>query len=569
MTSIEFERLLDQADEEARQENWQACLETLSQAIALDPEHVGAISGQGTCLIQMNRPSEAVPFFRRAVELKPDSTDAYNNLGIALALSGQFAAAESAYQKAANLDPDDAKPWKNLAMLYLQANRLLEGVQILAAVLKNNPRDVDALFILAQCYEEAEDYNSARDLYQEVLKNDPDHRHAREALERIPQAAPDLSRIARPEHASKLAALKGLKSIRKDISAGDRLVSSIPSTVPAQKPMVAFLGPPEAATETRLGPVVQAMLNIGCSVKVGIRLDPADLPGYDTWFFSRPHASDDLLIAIEQCCQAGKRVIIDLDEDFHHLPADYAGYDQFGPGNPSALKALEKILGQANMLTVPSPVLAERYQKFAHQVKVVPDIWSRANPLWDKPTPRRDTLQIGMVGTHVHPRDAALLKADLTRLMREYRQLLLTIGVDLRLYDSLGKIPEDRHLFLPAGRLEDYPYTLANYDILLIPLQDIPFNQAKSDLPLLEAGIRRIPWVASPIPAFRDWLVGGMFAEKDGDWYAAIKKLIGDPDLRESLGNAGRQKAETRESTAALQQWLALFDYPGNSFGRG
>jgi hypothetical protein len=318
---------------------------------------------------------------------------------------------------------------------------------------------------------------------------------------------------------------------------------------PSAQAAVAFYGPPEAATELRLSPVIHALVSSGRKVKVSLKFDEKDLEQCEVFCFSRPHGSPELTEAVERCARAGKHTLVDLDVDFHNLPAGWPGYEQFGPGSLEALQRLERTLSVASLVTVSSSLLAERYRPFAREVEVTPTGWSRSNPLWEKPAQPRDTINIGIMGTHVQPKDVLLVKNDLGRLMKEFRQALTVFSFNLGFMDVFSSMPEERLLYLPVGRLDDYPYLLANYDILLVPLQDNAYNAALPDLPLLEAGVRRIPWVASPISSFKEWSVGGLFAETSGDWYSAVKRLIQEPSLRWELGEAGREKAEGREGS--------------------
>jgi Flp pilus assembly protein TadD len=549
MNPDSFETLLTQADAEARQGDWEATYAHLKRAAELEPQHPGALTGLGTCLIQLGRPVEAVPHFQQAVTLAPDSPEAHNNLGVAFALAEQLEAAAAAYERALALDANHAPAWKNLAMVYLRRDRLVEGVQILAAVVKAYPRDTEALFLLATCYEDGGDLASARALYQETLKFQPDHPQARQALARLPQPNADPVRIARPEHAHKLAALKGLRKAPEATRPGAQNGGAAARSGAALR--VAFFGPPEPATEARLAAPAQTLGEGGFQVKVGTKFDPANLEEFNTFVFANPHRSTHLAAAIEQCALAGKRVVVDLDRDFLHPPS----FQETGPGQPEALQALETALAKADLLTVPAQLLAERYAPLAKRVAVIPYSWNPKNLLWSKPAPRRQTVNIGLVGAHTHPKDLKVLQQDLVKLLRERPQALLAVGEDFSLYQSFASLSDARRLFIPAGRTEDYPYLLAHFDILLVPLYDDLFNQARSDLPLLGAGARGIPWVATPIAAFQAWGAGGLFAGQRGDWYTALKRLLDDAELRRDLGEAGRRKAAERESGQMLRLW--------------
>ncbi len=206
-----FDNLLEQADVFARAGQWQEAYDYLGRAAELQPQHAGTVTGQGTCLIQLGRPQEALAYFKRVTELMPASPDAHNNLGVVQAIVGDAAAAETAYKQALTCDGEHVPTWKNLAQLYLQHDRISEGVPILANLVKAHPDDVEALVLMAGCYEEGEDTASALVLYREALKYQPENAEAKAAVNRLAPPA-DLTHIARPEHAKKLAALKGLKA---------------------------------------------------------------------------------------------------------------------------------------------------------------------------------------------------------------------------------------------------------------------------------------------------------------------------------------------------------------------
>ena len=210
MASLPFDSLLEQADVCARAGQWQTTLELLSQAAALEPQHAGMVTGQGTCLIKLGRPTEALDYFRRVTALAPASAEAHNNLGVNYAVLQDVPAAEGAYKKALECAPDHEPAWKNLAQLYVEAGRFDEGVPLLSRYIRAHREDAEALTLMATCYEEGEDNESALLMYKEALKYQPDNVLAKAGLARL-APAPDLTHIARPEHAKKLAAHKSLR----------------------------------------------------------------------------------------------------------------------------------------------------------------------------------------------------------------------------------------------------------------------------------------------------------------------------------------------------------------------
>ncbi len=527
-----FDHLLAQADASAQRGDWLAAFDHLQSANRLVPDHTGVLTGMGTCLIQLSRAPEAILYFQQVTALAPDSPEAFNNLGVAQALDGQLDGAEAAYQQAITLAPEHQQAWKNLAVVYLRQARWEEGVPILAALIKDHPQDVESLDLLAQCYEAGGEIESARALYQQILSLDSEHEAARAALARLtPAASPD--RIARPEHAKKLAALKGLK---QDVSAQARAAQS-----------VVIYAPDELADSDRMKKMAETLAGEGWTPRLSPAFDPADLGRDDLLVFAQPHFSGNLLAGVSACIQSGKPFAIDLVQDDRCLPVEHPLYSQLGPGNPRAAQTLEVMLREAQWVSLTSPALAERFRPQAKEVKVILPAWSHANPLWEKPCAPHITLNIGWIGNPAERGDLLAIRPDLLKILRAVPQSALVIAGDGGAYERFHALPEARRQFLPAASSGDIPYLLAQLDILIIPWRASPWNQTRSDQPLMQAGIRRVPWVATPIPAYKAWEAGGLFAEKAGDWYTALKKLALDPGLRKELGEAGREKAKDRQ----------------------
>ena len=117
MATSAFDTLLVQADDAARQGHWSAALTALQQASRLEPDHTGALTGLGTCLIQLDRPAEAVAALQKVTRLAPLTAEAHNNLGVVYTCVGQPAEAEAAFRRALECAQEHVPAWKNLAML--------------------------------------------------------------------------------------------------------------------------------------------------------------------------------------------------------------------------------------------------------------------------------------------------------------------------------------------------------------------------------------------------------------------------------------------------------------------
>lgn len=557
MYSQSYETLLAQADEAARQGDWQTALSTLEQVANLAPQDPGVLTGLGVCLIQVGRVDEALPLFEKVAAMLPTSAEAQASLGLGYALAGRLEAAATAYQRALSLDGENAQTWKNLAAVYLRQGRMAEGVPILAALVKSNLDDWEAAYLLAQCYEAADEAESARTLYERVLEIQPDHAEARQALERLPAPVSGMPRLARPEHAQKLAALKSLREKRG--SCPQPFEGRTPHSPPSAASLrVAFYGPPEVLTEARLGAPARALAQSGARVKVGLRLEANDLEQFDYFVVANPHLSTQLLEICQAARLAGKRLVVDIDRNFHALPKTSPQSTRGGAGNPKVLRHLERVLSQADVVIVPHTSLAQCYQSYASWVEVIPHFWDGSNPLWYKPSPPRSTFNLGLLWSYTQPGDLRVIKDGVKRLLQEHSQVLLAFAGEVALYQAFSDVAEERRLYLPAGRIEDYPYLLAQFDLLLLPLENNAYNRSQTDLPLLEAGIRGLPWVASPTQAFQEWGAGGLLVPQAADWYEALKMLLNDPSYYRQLSQAGQARAAERHLDAEHNPWLAV-----------
>jgi len=548
MTDSQFDQLLIRADQQARDGHWQDTLTSLQQADSINPRHSGVLTGLGSTLIQLGRLEEAVPFFEQVAILAPDSPEAHNNLGVIYTLTGDLVQAEAAYQKTLELDGEHLMAWKNLAVVYLRQHKYSEGVQILAALVQAHPEDTESIMLLASCYQDGGDADSARFLYQKVLEIEPQNLAAQDGLKNLPPASTGVERIARPEHAKKLAALKGLVK-------GDGKIHLPPAKA---KINVAFYGPPEAAVETRLGPVIQALGDAGHQVQVSVSPQTADFDRFDAYVFLRPHSRSELSEAFMECVQRNKRVLLDLDEDYFHLPEASMAYAQSGGGNQAGLETLRTCLRQASLVTAASPALVEMGKTYNQRVEYLPPVWNSKNIFWGKPAAPRTKIQLGLLGTHTLTSDLPLVREALIQLLRQRPDVLLGAGADVKLLMNFDAVPDEQQFFLPAGKLEDYPYMLSNFDLLLFPLEDNPYNQARSDLPLVEAGARGVAWLATPVASFEAWGAGGLFAATTDEWLERLNELVDDAAKRKQLAENGKKKAEEREISQVISKWEAV-----------
>jgi glycosyltransferase involved in cell wall biosynthesis len=142
-------------------------------------------------------------------------------------------------------------------------------------------------------------------------------------------------------------------------------------------------------------------------------------------------------------------------------------------------------------------------------------------------------------GSKSHEKDFSVVVPALVRIMEEFPHVSLYIGGYLELDSTLEKF-HDRVKRLPFVDISRLPYNLSKVDINIAPLEvNNPFCEAKSELKYFDAGLLKIPTVASPTDAYRCAIqhgVNGYLAGSSEEWYDFLKALVEDAGLRAMMG---------------------------------
>ena len=95
------------------------------------------------------------------------------------------------------------------------------------------------------------------------------------------------------------------------------------------------------------------------------------------------------------------------------------------------------------------------------------------------------------------------------------------------------KIDKQRCTSSPLSPIREYPKLFSKIDIGIVPLNDLPFNHAKSYIKGLEYAAAGVPFVSSYSPEY-EYLANagvGRVAHNAEEWQYHLKELI-DPKLR-------------------------------------
>lgn len=263
---------------------------------------------------------------------------------------------------------------------------------------------------------------------------------------------------------------------------------------------------------------------------------------------------------IEKARALGQRVIVDVDDHFEQLDPSNRAYAATSPANPVRNREHYRAsILAADTIVVSTPTLQDWYQRFHRDVRLVRNAVNPADFDIHPVTTRRPV--IGWMGAvDWRSRDLETLTAWLPDLLEDHDLMFHHSGHHpgtRPIWEIIG-LPIDRVIvrrMVPRNRIRE----LMCFDIGMVPLSDVPFNRAKSNLKGLEYAAAGIPFVAQALPEYLH-LVAGRCAITPDDWYDQVTALL-DPGQRRQEAAANRTVVTTMHTIAQrADQWRAVFD---------
>jgi predicted O-linked N-acetylglucosamine transferase (SPINDLY family) len=175
------------------------------RAVAATPDDPRAIVSLGAVQVSLGQLKEALGNLMRATELAPPLADAWYNLGRSLQQLGRVDDAIAAYRRVVALAPHDAEALNNLGLL-LAPGAAHEAAQCFERALAIRPRFVGALYNLGQALQTLHRHGDAASCFQRALALRPGHRgaeiklgYALRDMGRLDDAAAALERATRTQ----------------------------------------------------------------------------------------------------------------------------------------------------------------------------------------------------------------------------------------------------------------------------------------------------------------------------------------------------------------------------------
>ena len=232
--------------------------------------------------------------------------------------------------------------------------------------------------------------------------------------------------------------------------------------------------------------------------------------------------------------------VFELDDLITNLPPKSAHRAAIAPDIGDRLK---RALALCDRLVVSTAPMAHAYGRMCGDTVVVPNRLEKSRWLGLKPQRRLDKKpRVGWAGAIGHSGDLGMIAQVVEATAREVDWVFFGMCPD-----ALRPFAVEFHEWTP---LHDYAKKLASLDLDLAvaPLEHHPFNDAKSNLRLLEYGVLGYPVLCTDILPYQGDLPVTRVGNKHRDWVRAIRDLVADRAALMQAGEALRQ--------AVLRDWL-------------
>jgi len=258
---------------------------------------------------------------------------------------------------------------------------------------------------------------------------------------------------------------------------------------------------------------------------------------------------------------ARQRIIIDIDDYFDGLtPANKA----YGLTDPESNKKFNRdyykeSIHHADIITVSTPFLRDHYQQFHDNVVMI-----RNGVNTQQFTPRihrPGKPVIGWAGsTAFRNNDLEQLREWLPEVLEKNDLFFYHVGATGKDICDIAGIPEQRLITSPLCDIKTYGKAL-QFDIGLVPLNNIPFNEAKSNIKGLEYAAAGIPFIASDMPEYRLLHETGVgtLASTPEQWTLAVERLLDHRERKKEAYRARMAVLKTWTIECRASEWHALF----------
>lgn len=242
----------------------------------------------------------------------------------------------------------------------------------------------------------------------------------------------------------------------------------------------------------------------------------------------------------------GKKVAIDVDDRLDCVHKSNPASAMFFNNSPH-LKNFLSCLSIADGVTCSTPEIRDAY-KFRtknQNIVAINNSIDFSDPIYSQPKGREtldpDIKYIMWSGSSSHMDSLHVAKSAVEQVVNTYDNVKLIIGGNIEFYD-IFKVDESKKIHIPGVTADKYTMMPSHGDIFITPLVLSPFNEGKSELKVLEAGIFSTPSISSPAAPYKRFndVSGGANVIIKGNrpdrWIRELKNMIDNDEYRLDMG---------------------------------
>lgn len=250
----------------------------------------------------------------------------------------------------------------------------------------------------------------------------------------------------------------------------------------------------------------------------------------------------------------GTAITYDNDDDFSAIPRESPRYKEVGALTGQQIFAdTARVARFAHCFTTTNDAIAARYREAGvERVEVIDNYLATT---LDRAGTGHEGIVIGWLGG---PDDGVELQLvpvlqALVQILEQHPEVRVeSIGIDLGLHE--------RYRHDAAVDFREIPARVADWDIGIAPLADIPYSVLRTGIKLKEYAGSGVPWLASPVGPYRGLgeAEGGQLVDDDG-WLEALERLVRSPRERRSLARKARKWAKHQSIDGVVDRWERVF----------
>lgn len=274
--------------------------------------------------------------------------------------------------------------------------------------------------------------------------------------------------------------------------------------------------------------------------------------------FIRPVNSDRNIYLLSLCRYLNVKITFDIDDLMLPEYADEKGGIRSGMADYNQMRTdlvlNSAALIRADELTCTTQKIADAYSSSVKNYRIVqnklpkryfiPDVKDGNNHT--KALPEKLKI-LYLSGTKTHFKDFSLIGGVLVRLAQQYPDKFeMNFMGELKDQSLLFRSLKTSSTFIPYVNFQEMLKIISEHHLILVPLENSEFNNAKSNIKFIEAASQSVAIIASPATEFVNTIDNG----KDGwlcaneqQWYDTLEYLLANPGVAIETGKNAYYKA--------------------------